>query len=504
MLHKIKSAGYRAVRNVRVAGFRRLGMTIGENVNLSPHAHLDTTYPKGVVIGDYSTIGPGARVLTHDFPNNAHKTTRIGSNCFIGAHAVITPGAIIGDHCIIGAGAVVGGNVPANSLVAGNPGRVVESNIRTGRWGQRLTTPRRVKDEVAAVASGDLLGSYLGDVDPTVPFSDQDIDSFMLVTLRAEIEENEGSQISDELWTEIERPADLLQFITKPKSGRSGSVVGATARRSYEMNMPQMAVGGLSENWMFKEVGDMHWSILTGALGVKSREIADQAGERLYATFTRMRWSADVPLVRFAENDTLDITAATTRYGAGMFFSTMDLKSDAGRIKFEIMSNFSKFGEGGGNTSMTKGQPAIPDGFAIPSLPEHPEFSNGFREARKSLDTLPTSIWGTEYQLQPQTDVNGVGLVYFASYPLIADLCLNRYLERSELLAWSPVERDICYFANADVEDLLIYRIHSDDQTRNTRKIVATLRRDSDGKAMALINLTLQRVKAAAKVRAIA
>ena len=37
----------------------------------------------------------------------------------------------------------------------------------------------------------------------------------------------------------------------------------AIERRSYDLNMPQMALGGLSESWLFKELGDIHWRLIT-------------------------------------------------------------------------------------------------------------------------------------------------------------------------------------------------------------------------------------------------
>jgi len=64
-----------------------------------------------------------------------HIDTHIGSYCFIGANALILPGIKIGDHCIVAAGSVVNKDVPDRSLVAGNPSKVIRSNLETGYWG---------------------------------------------------------------------------------------------------------------------------------------------------------------------------------------------------------------------------------------------------------------------------------------------------------------------------------------------------------------------------------
>ncbi len=51
----------------------------------------------------------------------------VGNNVFIGNNSILLPGVIIGDNYIIGAGSVVSKNVPENSVVAGNPAKVIMS-----------------------------------------------------------------------------------------------------------------------------------------------------------------------------------------------------------------------------------------------------------------------------------------------------------------------------------------------------------------------------------------
>lgn len=124
-----------ALLDLRVAYFRRLGMTIGRDTQISLKARIDRTNPRGVHIGDGTLIAFDATVLTHDLARVGHYDTFIGRNCFIAARSVILPGIHIGDSCIVAAGAVVTKDVPDGSIVAGNPARVVRSGIKTMKWG---------------------------------------------------------------------------------------------------------------------------------------------------------------------------------------------------------------------------------------------------------------------------------------------------------------------------------------------------------------------------------
>ena len=50
----------------------------------------------------------------------------LNDECWIGSNAVITAGVTVGKHAIVAAGSVVTKNVPAYSVVAGNPARVIK------------------------------------------------------------------------------------------------------------------------------------------------------------------------------------------------------------------------------------------------------------------------------------------------------------------------------------------------------------------------------------------
>ena len=51
--------------------------------------------------------------------------TRIGDNCWLGAHAVVTSGVTIGERCVVGANSVVTADLEPFSVAAGAPARVI-------------------------------------------------------------------------------------------------------------------------------------------------------------------------------------------------------------------------------------------------------------------------------------------------------------------------------------------------------------------------------------------
>lgn len=106
------------------------GMDIGENVRISRKAELDySRNPRGIHIGDNTSVTGYVIVLTHDQLNGRLEDVYIGSNCFIGTGSIILPGVRIGDHVVIGAGSVVSKDIPSHCVAVGNPARIIRKDI---------------------------------------------------------------------------------------------------------------------------------------------------------------------------------------------------------------------------------------------------------------------------------------------------------------------------------------------------------------------------------------
>lgn len=115
---------------------RRQGMTIGEGASISLSARFVSARPGDIEIGPYTLVAFKTLFVTRDPRTGEVRPIRVGRHCFIGGGSVILSGVAIGDESIVAAGSVVFEDVPPRSIVAGNPARVIRSDIEVGPMGR--------------------------------------------------------------------------------------------------------------------------------------------------------------------------------------------------------------------------------------------------------------------------------------------------------------------------------------------------------------------------------
>lgn len=110
------------------------GVTIGRNVKVSSHTFIceGVTVEDGVFIGHHvcfindlypRAVNIDGSMQTAD--DRAVVPTLVKRGASIGSNATVLGGVTIGENAIVGAGSVVTKDVPPNTIVAGNPARVL-------------------------------------------------------------------------------------------------------------------------------------------------------------------------------------------------------------------------------------------------------------------------------------------------------------------------------------------------------------------------------------------
>lgn len=112
------------------------GVTIGKNCKISSHTFIC----EGVHIEDNVFIGHGVMFTNDLFPRATNidgspqtaedwkmVETFVKKGASIGSGATILCGITIGENALVGAGATVVKDVPANTIVAGNPAKIIKN-----------------------------------------------------------------------------------------------------------------------------------------------------------------------------------------------------------------------------------------------------------------------------------------------------------------------------------------------------------------------------------------
>lgn len=136
---------------------RSLGIQIeGTPEYIAPNAYFDAHDYSAIHLGNGITVSREVMFLVHDYSiiqglKSIGKREEFGlggkngtphfknyifveDNCFIGARASLLPGTHIGKNCIIGACSVVKGTIEQDSIVVGNPAKVIG---RVSDWTQK-------------------------------------------------------------------------------------------------------------------------------------------------------------------------------------------------------------------------------------------------------------------------------------------------------------------------------------------------------------------------------
>ncbi|ANE50633.1 Pnap_2097 family protein [Flavisolibacter tropicus] len=340
------------------------------------------------------------------------------------------------------------------------------------------------------------------EADLYLPINETNIDSLDIVVIRVALEKHFNHVITDPVWYQFQSLSEAIHYFHNSKSDEITSAASKDIELTdiVEVRMPQMANSALSENWLMKYLGDVHWLLLSKGLVQSSSQFKDDLGNRLYATFVRINYSLS-SLKKFNENNIINFKGEINRFGNETYLSKILGDSNSNNIDATLMTIFS-IRENGGNNEMVKTKP-VQCVNHIPEISHTPPFLDDYRLLKKSLleeyacafgtfDLSERSIFSCEYDLNPFYDINGVGLLYFASYVAIADKCILNYFKQENNSInfcddYHTVYRDIFYFANCNCNDTISFTLNNLVIEEKLVKYVCSLSRKSDNKALAKV-----------------
>ena len=130
---------FRVGKNFQLANGSRFsysaGIEIGNDVYIANYCWLQGS--GGIELGDEVMLGPFTVIATNNHTKRGGSyrfgppdrgRVVIGRGAWLGAHVTVTGGVSIGDGACVSAGSVVTSDVPAHSIVAGVPARVLSKS----------------------------------------------------------------------------------------------------------------------------------------------------------------------------------------------------------------------------------------------------------------------------------------------------------------------------------------------------------------------------------------
>ncbi|WP_353471433.1 hypothetical protein PVT71_08900 [Salipiger sp. H15] len=249
--------------------------------------------------------------------------------------------------------------------------------------------------------------------------------------------------------------------------------------------MPHMGASGLRRSWLLREACHRHWLAIAEQAGVKPSELRDRSGARVMASVVACTVNGDARA--FREDDECQLLMTEVPRAQNGWRSQCDLSARGKSLRVEIMTSFARRN---GRSNAELGAPDL--GGAFRAERDHADARRtclirtlGHHDrARAAQDDAPPHL---SFEIQEDTHLNGVGLVYFA---IIHDM-----IEQAERNAapefvgrFGMRDRRAHFFGNLDVGDRLDITARASAKALSPAACVLVrshARRASDGRVIA-------------------
>ncbi|QBY55810.1 Pnap_2097 family protein [Cupriavidus oxalaticus] len=236
-----------------------------------------------------------------------------------------------------------------------------------------------------------------------------------------------------------------------------------TVRSDHIAGMPQLAYTGLSENWLLKTCGDLHWRQLAAGCGLAVPDFRDGEGNPVYAAFTAVR-VRDAALERIGEHGTFTLDSAGLPAGGVKRLSQHAVASLDGTrcATVTMLSTFIRRTRERDNRSVVRAMPSVATGWNNAATTSEAAALSQLARRFRSGD------WGTHLGLRqqqdgvnhvvdflpcPYNDFNGADLMYFASFQAMVDRAEWQW--RSHAEPPTLAARDLFFHGNVNVGEAL-------------------------------------------------
>ena len=132
-------------RKLRPFILRRMGCKVGKGCFIGDYVRIDTSHTDMITVEDNVSIASGSRLLCHqrDFSDfcvgddymklgYVVKPIVLKKGCLVGMESFVMPGVTIGEGAIVGAGSLVTKDIPAWTIAAGRPAKVLKQIPQRG------------------------------------------------------------------------------------------------------------------------------------------------------------------------------------------------------------------------------------------------------------------------------------------------------------------------------------------------------------------------------------
>lgn len=254
------------------------------------------------------------------------------------------------------------------------------------------------------------------------------------------------------------------------------------------LGMPQLAMGGLSEQWLLKDCGHRHWLLLAESAGLAVPAFRDPSGAPIYAAFSGVTVDA-TGFTGCREHDLLTIDSRLVRLSRTRFVSHHRLTVRGHPVGSVTMTSvFVRRTAEGGNAQVIRTEvpglpPAAPGAASDPDVAAH---EDGLQPLKTTGPADPAAPSVTVHPC-PALDFNGAEFLYFAAYIAFAERAewaLSRSTAERRL-----VHRRTAFHGNVDPSEALTIAITASTPTNLGFRIRTTIHQARTGRPLATIDV---------------